>query len=107
MTTGTPAFLRVRTDGIDLFVRLTPRGGADAIDGTATAADGRLHLAARVRAAPEKGTANEALVALIAEALGVPKRAVSIAAGATSRLKTVRVAGDPHRLVEAAGQLGR
>lgn len=107
MTGDATAFVRVLKDGIDLFVRLTPRGGMDAIDGAAASSDGRVHLAARVRAAPEKGAANEALIALIADAIGVPKRAVSIAAGATSRLKTVRVAGDPEKLVEAARLLGR
>jgi uncharacterized protein YggU (UPF0235/DUF167 family) len=65
-----------------------------------------------VRAVPEKGKANAALEALLAEALDVPKSAVSVIAGGTSRLKSVRVAGNPDFLAAAieknlltAGQL--
>ncbi len=83
-----------RPDGVDIFVRLTPRSSRDAIDGIGKASDGSTHLAARVRAVPEKGAANAALIKLAATWLGVPKSRVSVASGATSRLKTVRVTGD-------------
>ena len=59
------------------------------------AADGRSHLKARVRAVPENGAANTALERLVAKALGVPASTVSVVAGGTARLKTLRVAGDP------------
>ncbi len=98
--------LRPRHDGIDLFVRLTPKSSADALEGSAEAADGSIHLKARVRAVPEKGAANAALEKLLAKALGVPALAVSVVAGGTARLKTVRVIGDPAALAEAAGRLG-
>lgn len=95
-------FFRPAKDGIDLFVRLTPRGGEDALEGVENTADGRAHLKARVRAVPEKGAANAALEKLLATALGLPRRSVSVVAGGTARLKTVRLAGDPkdlaHRL---------
>ena len=52
---------------------------------------GRLKV--RLTAPPVDGAANEALVALLAERLGVPKRQVVIVRGATSRLKVVEVAG--------------
>jgi uncharacterized protein YggU (UPF0235/DUF167 family) len=51
-------------------------------------------LRVRVSAVPDKGRANAAVVALLAKALGVPKSAVSVASGETSRLKTLDVAGD-------------
>lgn len=76
-----------------LAVRLTPRAGADRIDGWATDAAGREHLKARVRAAPVDGEANAALEALLAKALGVPKSAVRVARGASARLKQVAVDG--------------
>lgn len=76
-----------------LAVRLTPRGGRDAIDGWATGADGRPHLKARVAAPPVEGEANAALTALLAKTLGVSKSAVRIAAGQTGRLKQVELEG--------------
>ena len=79
--------------GALLLVRLTPRGGRDAIDGIEALADGRRVLKVRVRAAASEGAANAALLALIAKALGVAQRDVQIAAGATARVKRVRVAG--------------
>jgi uncharacterized protein YggU (UPF0235/DUF167 family) len=87
-------------DGIELFVRLTPRGGADAVEGIETAADGRGHIKARVRAAPDKGAANATLETLIARWLAVPAGSVAVAAGFTARLKTVRVSGDPGSLTD-------
>lgn len=89
---------RRRDGGLDLFVRLTPRSDRDAIEGVGTTADGSRHLKARVRAVPEDGKANEALVRLLGKALGVPAGAVAVVAGGTSRLKTVRLDGDSSAL---------
>lgn len=50
-------------------------------------------LKIKVAAAPEDGKANRAVCELLAEALGVSARAVSIIAGATSPEKTARVEG--------------
>ena len=72
-----------------LLVRLTPRGGRDAIDGWVSDAAGRALLKVRVAAAPTEGAANDALVALVAKALGRPKRSVRIAAGERARIKTL------------------
>jgi uncharacterized protein (TIGR00251 family) len=80
-------------DGIVVLVRLTPRGGRDAIEGVEQLADGRSVLKARVRAAASEGEANAALIKLLAKALGVAARDVRLAAGATARLKRVHVAG--------------
>jgi uncharacterized protein YggU (UPF0235/DUF167 family) len=87
--------------GIALAVRLTPKGGRDAIDGIEQMADGRAVLKARVAAPPSEGEANDALVRLIAKALAVPPRDVALAAGATARVKRLTVAGDPARLIAA------
>ncbi len=76
-----------------LAVRLTPRAKADAIDGWTTDEAGRPVLSARVRAQPVEGQANAALEILIAKALGVPKSAVAVARGGTSRLKHLTVDG--------------
>lgn len=97
--TNLPAFCRLAENGLALFVRLTPRSARDAIEGTAETADGRCHLKARVRAVPENGKANAALEKLLAKQIGVPSGAVSVAGGATSRLKTVEIRGEHEALL--------
>ena len=87
-----------------LAVRLTPRGGRDAIEGWASGPDGRHYLKARVSAPPVEGEANAALTVLLARVLGVSKSSVRIAAGQTGRLKSVEVEGlDPAGLAAAFG----
>lgn len=88
-------------DGVSLVVRLTPKGGRDAIDGVAPLADGRAALKARVRAVPENGKANAALVKLIAKVLGLPARDVTLVAGATARTKQLAISGDGPMLIAA------
>ncbi|MEO8230267.1 MAG: DUF167 domain-containing protein [Chloroflexota bacterium] len=73
---------------IRFFVRLTPRGGVDRVDGAGE--DGVLRV--RVAAPPIDDAANRALVALLAAELGVRPSSVRIAAGFRSRRKTVAVA---------------
>ena len=87
--------------GLLLDVRLTPKGGHDALDGIAPLADGRAVLKARVRAAPHEGAANAALTRLIAKAAGVPASRVSIVSGTTARIKRVRIAGEPRAIAAA------
>ncbi len=96
------AFYRAEPGGLLLFVRLTPRGGRDGIDGIVATADGRQAIAARVRAPPDKGAANTALIALLADEFGVKKAAVTIAAGAAARSKQIRVAGEAAQLIAIA-----
>jgi uncharacterized protein YggU (UPF0235/DUF167 family) len=74
-----------------LAVRLTPRGGRDAIEGFTEDEAGRPVLKARVSAPPVEGEANAALVRLIAKALGVPRGAVRLVSGDTARLKLLEV----------------
>jgi uncharacterized protein (TIGR00251 family) len=102
--TDEPAW-RERGEGIELRLRVTPRGGRDAIDGLETLSDGRQVLKVRVRAAPEEGAANEAVRRLLAKALGQPVSAVALAAGATARVKTLRIEGDPTVLGAALASL--
>jgi uncharacterized protein YggU (UPF0235/DUF167 family) len=89
-----------RDDGLVLAVRVTPRGGRDAL-----LAGTDAHFAARLAAAPVDGKANAALLALIAAAFAVPKRAVTLIAGDTARLKRLHVAGDPRMLAKIAASL--
>jgi uncharacterized protein len=92
---------RATLDGVVVACRLTPKGGRDAIDGAATLADGTRVLLVRVRAVPEDGKANGALVKLIAAKAGVPASRARLVAGAKSRLKQVAISGDPATLTAA------
>ncbi len=59
-------------------------------------------LKVRVAAPPVEGKANDALIAFVAQALGAPRRAVSIVKGESSREKLLLVAdaaADPARLL--------
>jgi uncharacterized protein YggU (UPF0235/DUF167 family) len=113
---------RAAPDGLILHVRVTPNAGADRIDGVerldlATAGregqstnrrlrdDGTTVLRVRVTAVPDKGKANAAVIALLAKALAIPKSAVTLTAGETSRLKTLHLGGDPVRLAAAIDAL--
>jgi uncharacterized protein (TIGR00251 family) len=87
--------------GVVLTVRLTPKGGRDAVEGIGQLSDGRSVLKARVRAAATEGSANSALLKLIAKTLSVPLRDVSLQAGATARIKRLSIAGDGPTLVAA------
>ena len=92
-------------NGVELLVRLTPHASKDEIGSVETAADGRQHLAARVRALPDKGKANASLERLVAEWLGRPRSTVRISAGATQRLKTLRIEGNPEVIAAAIRRL--
>ncbi len=71
-----------------IAVRVTPRGGADRVDGWR---DGMLQ--ARVRAPALNGRANEALIALLADVLGVRPSSVRIVRGHSSRSKLLSIEG--------------
>ena len=81
MITSTPK-------GITLEVRVVTRSGRSGIVG---ARDGALLV--RLNAPPVDGAANAELIEVIAKALAVPKRAVSIVAGERSRQKRIGVNG--------------
>ncbi|WP_374467826.1 DUF167 family protein [Phenylobacterium sp.] len=70
-------------------VRVTPRGGRDAVEGWATDEAGRPVLRVRVSAAATEGAANAAVIALLAKALGRPRSSLHIVRGETSRTKQV------------------
>ena len=97
-----PPFHRRRADGVELFVRLTPKSSRDAVEGIETAADGRSHLKARVRAVPEDGKANAALIAWAAAALGVPRAQVELLHGASGRQKVLELRFDDAAALAAA-----
>ncbi|HLY05774.1 MAG TPA: DUF167 family protein [Rhizomicrobium sp.] len=93
-------------DGIRLVVHVTPKGGHDVLAGLTRDPNGKPTLKARVAAVAEDGKANAALVALLAKEFGVPKGAVMIVRGATSRLKQVRIGGSGKHLAARLRAIG-
>ena len=93
--------LAVRREGqrLSFTIRVTPRASANAVAGER---DGVLLV--RVTATPVEGKANDAVVALLAKALGTPRGAVQVVRGASSRTKRVSVPRDAeaalHRLTK-------
>src|SRR5690606_15498311 len=96
---GSDVFFRVVPGGVSVRLRVTPRGGADRIDGRAVDANGEAHLKLRVSAVAEKGKANEAVISLLAKALHLPRARLSVISGDTGRNKLVHLAGEPEELV--------
>ena len=81
--------------GVLLRVRLTPNARRAGISEVVTLDDGLCWLAVSVTAVPEKGKANDALTKLLAKSLKRPRSAIEIARGTTSRMKRIRIEGDP------------
>jgi uncharacterized protein YggU (UPF0235/DUF167 family) len=92
---------RICETGITVALRVTPRGGRDAVDGVETRADGRSVLKLRVRAIAEGGEANRAVTEFLAKSLGLPKARVRLLSGATSRSKQIAIDGDGAALCAA------
>ena len=88
MTSDSTISVQERGGTIAFAVRVIPRASRDAIEGAYQGA-----LKVRLTAPPVDDRANEALIALLAERLNVPKSAVRIVGGAKSRTKRVEIAG--------------
>lgn len=85
------AIVALADDQGRLPLRATPNARADAI--LLPGADGPQVLQVRVTATPEDGRANEAVLTLLAKALGRPRSALTLLRGATSRDKLVGIGG--------------
>lgn len=73
-----------------ILVRATPNASANAV--VLPAAGAPRVLSVRTTVTPEDGKANAAILALIADALGCPKSALTLVRGATTRDKLVQIA---------------
>jgi len=80
--------IRTTPDGVILEVRVVPRSSKAGLAGRQGDA-----LRVRLHAPPVEGAANAELIELLADALGLPKRAVSIVGGEHARSKQVRLTG--------------
>jgi uncharacterized protein (TIGR00251 family) len=88
MQTPMPMMQSAPDGGVIIEIRVIPRASKSGVAGTRGDA-----VLVRLHAPPVEGAANAELIRVIAAALGVPIRAVSIVAGERSRQKRVRVAG--------------
>jgi len=82
--------------GVVIAVRAVPRAGRSGIVGTRGDA-----LLVRIAAAPVDGAANAELVAVLAQALNIPKRRLSVISGERARDKRVLIEGASLSAVEA------
>jgi len=93
--------LEANPRGVIVPVRAHAAARKNGVTGTH---DGMLRVA--VTAAPEKGKANKAIVAVLSDALGVPKSAIELVAGETSpRKRFLIVGGKLGQLQTAVGRL--
>jgi len=83
-----PSYLQAGAEGVRLSVKVQPRASRNEIG---TVMGGELKI--KVTAAPVDAAANEALLQLLTESLGCPRRAVQLIRGLTSRHKTVLISG--------------
>ena len=77
-----------------IAVRVTPRSAKPGIGAWRTGADGREELEIRVAEAPADGAANEAVLRLLAKALGISRSELSIISGQSSRHKRLSIPFD-------------
>jgi uncharacterized protein len=76
---------------VTVAIRVTPRSAKPGVGGWRAGADGREELEVRVAEAPADGAANDAVVKLLAKALGISRSEVSIISGHASRHKRVAI----------------
>lgn len=98
--------LRAIPSGLQLTVRLTPNASADRIEGWETGPDGEAWLKVRVRAIPEDGKANAALIKLLAKQAGLAKNRLTLVRGQTHRMKTIELACSGEERDNIAARLG-
>jgi hypothetical protein len=92
-----PITLRETPDGCTLPVRVHPGTRTNAVTGVH---DGALKIS--LTTPPTDGRANDALIAFLAERLRIPRSRISLVSGASSRSKTLRIAGKSAAEVQAA-----
>lgn len=95
-----PGWYEVRGADLLLRLRIQPRASHEGIDGLH---DGRLRV--RVSSPPVEGAANDRLMRVLAEALGLPRSAIRLARGEKSREKDIVAQGVAARADELIARL--
>lgn len=92
-----PAYMRLVQEGVVLSIKAQPRASRNEIGGIVG-----TELKVRVTAPPVDSAANEAIVAFLAEFLGLPPRCVTLLKGRSSRQKQVLIQGMPAESIARA-----
>lgn len=99
-TTNIPAYVTLvkkgETDYGRIAIRLTPNAKLEKLGGLYLDGDNKTWLRASVRAVPEKGKANIALIKLLAKALEIPKSSIQLVKGDIARMKIVELPVTKH-----------
>ncbi|MBO4520007.1 MAG: YggU family protein [Alphaproteobacteria bacterium] len=93
-------FYQKTSDGLKVFVRLSPKAKREGLEGIHTDPDGTERLKIAVSAPPVDGKANEALIKWLSKYLHIAKSAVTLISGLTDRSKTVMIVGDSDELIK-------
>ncbi len=88
-----------------VHARVTPNARKNGLGGLYEAADGSKALGIYVSVPPEKGKANKAAIAILAKALKVPKSAITVAVGETSRDKVFKIPPPYEQALERLQQI--
>ncbi|WP_019222149.1 DUF167 domain-containing protein [Bartonella rattaustraliani] len=99
-------FYQVDTDGLILFIRLIPKSSVDRIMGVEDRDDGKQYLVVRLRAVPEDGKANEALIKFLAKQWKISSSCISLKSGVTSRYKQLHFSARLEELTKIRQLLG-
>lgn len=88
MAKAGPEALSESPGAVRISLRVIPRARRNVVEGFL---DGVLRV--RVTAAPQDGSANQAVVKLLAKQLGLPRSSVALIRGAKSRDKVIEISG--------------
>jgi len=84
-------YLTLNKNALTLKIRFTPKASRNTIGGVYTDEKGQEWLKASVTTVPEKGRANDDLIALLSKQFKIRKSAFSLVAGDTDRHKTFEI----------------
>lgn len=93
-----PPCFKIVPTGIELAVHCTPNARMERIGDVVAGADGTHSLKLAVTVPPEDGKANKAVIALLSKSWKVPKTAISLLRGDTSRHKKFLITGSHDKL---------
>ena len=96
--------IKTHASGLTVTLRLTPNARTVGFGGMMDIGNGKTALKVSINAVPEDGKANTALIGFLAKSWGLPKSALSILSGQTSRIKIILIEGDGKALMEKLRQ---